>query len=121
MAIPSTCLPSKSKPASRWQRLSVVGLVAIFLVACENTPNPPEVRNDSTQTLTLYYVVGESSLGAATERELTVLRPGHRYSERGECIRQDLVLRTEDGDEFARRPGPLCRDDGPWIITDQGG
>lgn len=54
------------------------------------------------------------------EREITVMRPGNSYATRGDCMYEDLIVRAEDSTEYTRRPGPLCRGDGPWIIENQG-
>lgn len=46
-----------------------------------------------------------------------MLQPGTGYSMRSDCVHADLIARTEDGDEYARWEAPICRGDGPWMIT----
>ena len=36
-----------------------------------------------------------------------------------QCVDGDYVVESPDGDELARRPGPFCQGDAPWVITDE--
>ena len=52
-----------------------------------------------------------------TRLDRGTLRPGEEYVARGECVGGDFIVESVDGEELARRPGPLCQGD-PWVITD---
>jgi hypothetical protein len=86
--------------------------VAATASACELPPDPVTIENHTERTLTLAELLN------GTEYELTVLGPTDQYHTNEPCIGGDLVVRNEDGSEFARRPGPLCQEDPPWVLTE---
>jgi hypothetical protein len=92
----------------------MVAVVAISLIAsCEYPNDAINVENQSTQTVTLAMVSDDTRI------ELTILRPGEGDSLRNECVEMDFVVEDEAGRELARRPGPFCQGDPPWIITNE--
>ncbi len=106
---------SKESVLSTIHRSVLVGLlIALLLVvsACEFRSDAVRVENQSSQTLTLLKVAGDVRI------ELTVLRPSEVYLDRLECVTADFVAESVDGEELARRPGPLCQGDPPWVLTD---
>lgn len=105
---------SKESVLSTIHRSVLVGLLlAVLLVvsACEYPPDPVRVENQSSQTVHLFTVTEKSRLDAG------ILRPGEEFRARGECVGGDFVVESVDGEELARRPGPLCQGD-PWVLTD---
>jgi len=46
------------------------------------------------------------------------LRPGEADLRGEECVDGDFIVESLDGEELARRPGPFCRGDPPWVIDD---
>ena len=85
----------------------------MVLAACEFPSDAVAVHNDSTQTFTLVEELGSNRLDDAE------LRPGEVYVTRKECIDGDFIVVSLEGVELARRPGPFCQGEDPWIITDQ--
>jgi hypothetical protein len=70
------------------------------------------VENRSSQTVTLVEEfrgdrIGEIELG-----------PGESDLRGEECVDGDFIVESLDGAELARRPGPFCRGDPPWVIDD---
>lgn len=97
---------------TRGRQLFAATLV-VLLVACEYPPNAVEVHNDSSVTVHLYEVVEQAN----TRLDLGTLHPGTGFITRAECL-GDLLVTSEAGEELARREGPLCQGQPPWIITD---
>lgn len=116
----------RSKPV--WLRLLIllgiitlslviyVGVVSGFTYQLWGEPGFFGIVNETDQTL---VVVSISSSG--NELELDTIEPGERYSEQVfDCqptpTGPQLVVRTSDGDLYARQPDQLCADD-VWTVT----
>lgn len=104
------------KPTTAHVRLQVLAIVVLCVaaVACEMPfqeypSDAVRVENQSSQTVVL-------DLGSLT---VGTLRPNEGFSTRMECEDADFVVRSSEGEELARRPGPFCQGDPPWIITDE--
>lgn len=97
----------------RAARLLVVCVLLATVVACEYPNDAVVVENDSSQTLVLSEEFGDNRI------ELTTLGPGQGYQTRSECVEADFVVESEAGEELARRPGPFCQGEDPWVITDE--
>ncbi len=91
--------------------LGLAGLVA--LSACEFPSDAVEVHNESTQTFILVEQLGSNRLDRGE------LGPGEVYVTRKECVDGDFIVVSSEGVELARRPGPFCQGEDPWIITDE--
>lgn len=90
-----------------------LGFTALVLVACEFPADGVEVHNDSTQTFTLVEQLGSNRLDRGE------LGPGEVHVTRKKCVDGDFIVVSLEGVELARRPGPFCQGEDPWIITDQ--
>lgn len=77
-----------------------------------------DVVNQTDQTLTIVGLMTEEhGFDPPGEVELAVLAPGEVYTTSGaDCSDLVIVARTEEGEEFAREPHPMCDDD-EWVIT----
>lgn len=106
-------LPATLKHARQAFRLLVVCCLLAVLVACEYPNDAVVVENESSQTLVLFEELGDNRL------ELATLQPGQLHQTRKECVDGDYVAESEDGEELARRPGPFCQGEDPWMITDE--
>jgi hypothetical protein len=82
-------------------------------MACEYPNDAVVVENDSSQALVLVEEFGENRI------EKLTMQPGGGYQTRRECVEADFVVESEDGEELARRPGPFCQGEEPWVITDE--
>lgn len=109
------------RPASKslgLLRQRTVRLVAICVLlaapaACEYPNDAVVVENESTQTVVLIEELDDNRL------ELATLQPGQGHQTRKECVDGDYVAESEAGEELARRPGPFCQGEDPWVITDE--
>jgi hypothetical protein len=98
------------------RRLSrlMVALVAVSLtVSCEYPNDAVNVENQSSETVVLVEELGDS------RSQGHELGPGEGYSTRRECVDGDFIVESISGEELARRPGPFCQGDPPWIITNE--
>jgi hypothetical protein len=97
----------------RFQGLAIV-VLCLAVAACEvpfreYPSDAVRVENQSSQTVVL-------DLGSLT---VGTLRPNEEFLSRMECEDADFVVKSSEGEELARRPGPFCQGDPPWIITDE--
>lgn len=107
---------SPNPPRSSMRVVSAVIVAALLVVvsACEYRSDAIRVENRSSQTVNLFTEFDE-----ATRTDHGTLRPGEGFVDRLECIEIDFVAESLDGEELARRPGPFCQGDPPWILTDE--
>lgn len=91
----------------------VATVLLATLVACEYPNDAVVVENESSVVV---HLVSETD---NTRLELDTLQPGQLWQTRLECTGVDLVVESEDGEELARRPGPFCQGEDPWVITDE--
>jgi hypothetical protein len=92
----------------------MVAMLALILIAsCEYPNDAVNVENESSETVVLVEELGDS------RSQGHELGPGEGYSTRRECVDGDFIVESLNGEELARRPGPFCQGDPPWIITDQ--
>lgn len=114
----------RAKPV--WLRLLIIlGVIAISLMIYVGVVSgftyqlwgePPffDIVNEADQAL---IVVSVNSVGK--ELELDILQPGEKFSEQTSgCYPAELVVRTTNGDMYARQPHQLCADD-VRTITDR--
>jgi len=95
-------------------RTLVICFLLATLVACEYPNDAVVVENESSQTLVLVEEFGENRI------ERLTMQPGQGYQTRRECVEADFVVESaEAGEGLARRPGPFCQGEDPWVITDQ--
>lgn len=91
-----------------------LALALLLLVASCDYPNDAVVvENRSSQTVIL---VEEFRGNRIEEIELG---PGEADLRGEECVDGDFIVESLDGEELARRPGPFCRGDPPWVIDDE--
>lgn len=91
------------------------GIVSGFTYQLWGEPPFFDIVNETDQAL---VVVSINSVG--TELELDILEPGEKFSyQTNGCYPAELVVRTTDGDLYARQPHQLCGDD-MWTVTDRG-
>ena len=112
----------RSKPA--WLRLLILfGIIALTLVICVGVVSGFTYQlwgeqgffaivNQTDQSLVVVSIAPNGN-----ELELDTIEPGGRYSGRtGDCQPTEIVVRTTDGDLYARQPHQLCADD-IWTVT----
>jgi len=85
----------------------------LVLTGCEYLNDAVVVENRSSQTIVLVEEFRDRRI------EELELRPGEADLRREECVDGDFIVESLDGEELARRPGPFCRGDPPWIIDDE--
>lgn len=99
-------------------RPKVSAIAAVFLVlttACNLWSEPPffDIVNETDQALVVVAINSSD-----VEVELAILESGEKYSEQGNgCFPARLVVRTTEGQLYARQPEQLCADD-VWTISE---
>lgn len=89
-----------------------LAVAACLVAACEFPPRVIEVRNESSQTVILIEEFQRTRINRGE------LGPREVYATRQECV-GDFVVESQAGEELARRPGPFCKGDPDWIISDE--
>ena len=93
-------------------RLGLALSLLAFVASCDFPNDAVVVENRSSQTVVLVEEfrgdrIGEIELG-----------PGESDLRGEECVDGDFIVESLEGEELARRRGPFCQGDPPWVIDD---
>ena len=84
----------------------------LFVASCEYPNDAVVVENRSSQTVILVEEFRDN------RSEGYELGPAEIYQTRQECVDGDFIVESLEGEELARRRGPFCQGDPPWVIDD---
>ena len=84
----------------------------LFVASCEYPNDAVVVENRSSQTVILVEEFRDN------RSEGYELGPAEIYQTRQECVDGDFIVESLEGEELARRRGPFCQGDPPWVIED---
>jgi hypothetical protein len=93
-------------------RVGLALSLLLFVASCEYSNDAVVVENRSSQTVIL---VEEFRDNRSDGHELG---PSEIYQTRRECVDGDFIVESLDGEELARRQGPFCQGDPPWVVDD---
>jgi hypothetical protein len=85
----------------------------LFVASCDYPNDAVVVENRSSQTVILVEEFRGNRIGEIE------LGPGESDLRGEECVDGDFIVQSLDGEELARRRGPFCQGDPPWVITDE--
>jgi hypothetical protein len=102
---------STAKDRGRARRLALSLL--LLVASCEYPNDAVVVENRSSQTFILVEEFRGDRIGEGHE-----LGPSEIYQTRQECVDGDFIVESLEGEELARRRGPFCQGDPPWVVDD---